>query len=94
MRSHPARPLHAISPLHLHARDLHALPNQHALTQSHATQGAAKARQEAPAADGALYIDRDGNAHLGVRAGDDRELFTAMRQMQVGGGRLLQQVQG
>jgi hypothetical protein len=48
-------------------------------------QGGAAARAAAPAGGEALYIDRDGNAHLGVNAGDDKAIFHAMRQMQVGG---------
>jgi len=46
-------------------------------------QGSAKARADNGGDGGPLYIDRDGNAHLGVHAGDDKELFTAMRQVQV-----------
>lgn len=54
-----------------------------------AVQAANKAKQAAvpPKGDDSpcLYMDEEGNAHLGVRPGDDREIFNAMRQLQVRG---------
>lgn len=61
------------------AADANALASVQAAAQ-------AQAKRAAPEAGGAgeevLYMDAEGNVHLGIRPGDDKDIFNAMRQLQ------------